>query len=383
MSDTLQVCKRCVYDSSVKGISFDESGECIFCKIYDIMSQRHPLGEEGERLLHQRVEQIKKSGKGKKYDCVVGVSGGADSTYLLAMLKDLGLRLIAVHYDNGWNSEIASTNIHNVLEILDVPLHTIVEDWNEMKDIQRAFLFASTPDGDTPTDIGLKRALYKVADMHGIKTVATGYTFRNEGVCPVDWTYMEGKYIEDVHRRFGSIKMKHFNNLTLKHALYYVFLKRITMFHPLQYVSYYKSEAKKMLTQSYGWTDYGGHHHENIYTKFYQSYLLPKKFGIDKRKREYSAAILSGKMERGKALELLQEEYEYEPEVVAYTLKKLGLTEEQFKKIMAEPPKTFRDYNTYYSIIGKLKKPIRFLCERDIFPVAFYYKYIYAEEMQN
>lgn len=383
MKKNYQVCTRCVFDTTVKNISFDDQGECIYCKIYDLMKVNYPLGQEGTDILHKKVTKIKQSMKGRKYDCVVGVSGGTDSTFLLAKVVELGLKPVAVHYDNGWNSEIAAKNIRNILEKLNVPLFTVVEDWNEMKDIQKSFLYASTCDGDTPTDIGLKRALYKGAVKYNVRTIVTGYTFRNEGVCPIDWTYMEGKYIEDVHRKFGTVKMKKFNNVKIAHALYYIFIKNIHMFHPLNYMSYYKNEAKQMLSEKYGWVDYGGHHHENLYTKFYQSFLLPQKFKIDKRRRELSASILSGKITRDQALSQLKKPYECDNETVAYTLKKLGINDKEFKTIMQTPPKSFRDYNTYFTFIHKYKWIIEQLCKREILPRAFYYKYIYSLQPQN
>jgi len=377
MNEKMAICSRCIFDDTVPDITFDNQGVCNYCKMHEILDKKYPIESPAqEQTLNRVIERIKKRGRNVEYDCVVGVSGGRDSTYLLFLTVQLGLRPLAVHYDNGWNSETAVKNIENAVSKLNVDLYTVVEDWEEFKDLQVAFLKCSTPDAEIPTDIGLKRALYQAACSKKIKTVITGYSFRTEGISPLGWTYMEGKYVKSVQKEFGTRKLKKFRNLTLTHIIYYVFLKRIDTVHLLNYFPYKHQEIQQILAKQLSWKYYGGHHHENLYTKIFQSYYLPQKFNIDKRKTEYSALIRSGYLSRNEALEKMKKPYAYDPLLVEYTIKKLGISKSEFDKIMQEPPKSFQDYKTYYTLIRKLRLPIKMACKLDIFPEAFYQKYL-------
>jgi len=374
-----KICSRCILDSSIPGIRFDDRGICNYCKIHDKLEERFPLGELGRQKLNQLIDKIKRRGKCKKYDCIVGISGGTDSTYCLYMVKKLGLRPLAVHFDNGWDSEIAINNIRNAVTKLDVDLKTIAVDWEEFKDIQISFLKASVPDVEIPTDIAIDSVLYRVAAKEGIHYIIAGHSFRTEGLQPLEWMYADGKYIKSIHKKFGKLELNNFPNLTISDLLYYIFVKRIQTVHLLNYINYNKEDARKILEKEIGWKYYGGHHYESIYTRFVASYILPKKFGIDKRKVEYSALIRSGQMTRDEALEKLKEPPISEEQAKRdkeYVLKKLELTEDEFEEIMSAEPKTFRDYPTYYPIIRALRGPIKLACKLRLLPYIFYAKYL-------
>lgn len=385
MTDSQKICSRCISDITIPGIRFDERGICNFCKAHDALEKQFPLNESGQQQLNQLLEKIKRAGRKKEYDCIVGVSGGRDSTYTLYLAKKLGLRPLAVHFDNGWNSEIAVSNIKNATDRLDVDLHTVVADWEEFKDLQRAFLKASVSDAEVPTDYVIISVLFQAAAEMGVKYLLNGHSFRTEGVAPMGWTYMDGRYIKSVHRRFGKEKITSFPVLSLSKLVYYTVVKSIKYIPLLQYCDYNQKEAGEILTKELGWKYYGGHHHESIYTHFFQSYLLPTKFKIDKRKLEYSALIRSGQMTREAAIKEMEDNpYPYNQEIVDYTISKLGLTTEEFHEIQSAGCKTFSDYPTYYPIIKATKIPIKIACKLNLLPQIFYDKYLgWAEHTEK
>lgn len=373
-----KICNKCILDTSVPDIRFDDNGECNYCKIHDEFEKKYPLNELGQQKIYEMIEKIKLRGKNKQYDCVVGLSGGTDSTYCLYLAKKWGLRPLAVHFDNGWNSEIAVNNIKKAITKLDVDLETLVMDWGEFKDLQISFLKASVPDIEIPTDIGIYATLYRIAHEENIPSIINGHSFRTEGTTPPGWTYMDGRYIESVQKEFGKIKLKHFPNLKIYNLLRHIFIDGIREFRPLEYIDYDKNEAGKILEKELGWIYYGGHHFESIYTRFLASYILIKKFGIDKRKVSFSAQIRSGKMTRQEALTKIKEN-PYPEDLInedkIYVIKKLGLTKEEFDKIMLFPPKSFLDYQTYYPTIKKLRSPIKLAVKFKLVPEIFYKKY--------
>lgn len=376
MSD-YRICSRCILDTTVNDIWFDENGECKYCKIHDEMEKEHPLGEEGKIKLEWLLAEIKSAGKKKEYDCIVGVSGGRDSTYSLYTAVQLGLRPLAVHFDNGWNSKIAVANIKNATSKLGVDLHTVVADWEEFKDLQIAFLKASVPDAEVPTDYAIYSVLYDVADQEGIKYIINGHSFRTEGTSPLSWTYMDGKYIKSVHQRFGkNKKIKSFPIMSMSRLLYFLFVKRIKEVRLMEYINYVKKDVDKKLEKELDWEYYGGHHHESTYTAFFQSYFLPKKFNIDKRKTENSALIRSGQLSREDALvEINGSPYEFDKEIIDYTISKLGLNRSEFEDIYNMEIKSFKDYPTYFPMIKFLKIPIKIACKLCLLPHILYLKY--------
>lgn len=370
------ICAKCVLDSTVPEIVFDSNGNCNYCKLHYLLDLEYPTDKRREQMLKSLISEIKKSRRGRKYDCIVGVSGGTDSSYTLYKSVKLGLKPLAVHFDNGWNSDIAVTNIKNLCSKLNVDLVTYVVNWEEFKSLQLSFLKASVPDAEIPTDVAIHKVLLKKADEEGVKYVLNGHSFRTEGIAPVGWTYMDGKYIDSVHMKFSDTKIKSYPNFTLKDLIYYQYIKRIKVVPFLNYFDYVKSEARKVLTKEVGWSYYGGHHHESIYTQFFQSYYLPKKFNIDKRKSELSAMIRSGHISRNRALKEVQgSNYKYSQEVVDYTIKKLGLTNKEFDKIMNTKIKSFHHYGTYLPLIKALKIPVRLAYKLNLIPKLLYFKY--------
>ena len=373
---TNKVCSRCVMDDTVKGISFDQNGECTFCKIHDDLELKFPLNKETPQRLQALVHQIKRDGKGKQYDCILGVSGGRDSTYTLYNAVKLGLRPLAVHFDNGWNSEIAVQNIKNTTKILGVDLHTHVADWEEFKDLQRSFLFASVPDAEVPTDWVIFSVLFDEASRYDVKYIVHGHSFRTEGTTPITWTYMDGRYIQDVQKKFGKLKLKSFPNMSLSRYVYYSVLKKIKQIRILYYIPYNEKEVFRIIENELGWKNYGDKHHESKYTAFFQAYILTRKFNIDKRKLHYSAKVRNGQLTRDEALEIIKKDpYTGGMEALDYCLKKLDLSYEDFDKIMNDKPKSFRDYRSYFSVVKALKKPIYWGNQAGIVPDTVYKKY--------
>jgi len=377
MLETPVICSRCLYDTTISGIRFDENGVCNFCAIHDEMEKLYPLNEQRKAQLDGLIDKIKRGGQGKPYDCIVGVSGGRDSTYTLYTAVKRGLRPLAVHFDNGWNSEIAVSNIKNAIKKYNIDLVTVVADWEEFKDLQLSFLKASVSDAEIPTDVAIHAVLHDVAAREGIKYILSGHSFRTEGIVPKDWTYMDGRYLNSVHKRFGHTRITTFPNVTLSSLFYYSLIRGIRVIPILNYFSYDKKKAGKELETEVGWVDYGGHHHESVYTKFFQSYLLPLKFGIDKRKLALSARVRSGQTSRDEALEEIRKEpYPYEMSTVEYTISKLGLTQTEFDAIMNAPIKTFRDYPTYYPLMRAFRWPLTLGFRLGLVPRILYYKYI-------
>lgn len=346
-----QICTRCVMDTTDPDIIFDEEGICNHCHTYDeLMRGRAFSGEEGKRRLDEIVKKIKKEGKDKKYDCVIGVSGGVDSTYVAYKVKELGLRPLAVHLDNGWNSELAVMNIEQALKILNIDLYTNVINWEEFKDLQLAFLRASTPDSEIPSDHAIVSLMYHVADKFGIKYVLAGYNAKTESHMSSSWSqgYWDWKYIKSVSKQFGTMKLK-----TYPHVNFWALRKyRHTQswIHILNYLDYNKKDAKDVLIKKLNWKDYGWKHHESIYTRFYQGYILIHKFGYDKRRAHLSSLICAGETNRDDALiELQNEAYplQMQMEDKQYLIKKLNISEEEFENIMKLPVKSFWDYPSY------------------------------------
>jgi N-acetyl sugar amidotransferase len=369
------LCARCLYDSGTPGVSFDDAGVCNYCRLHDEMERQYPTGPPGDEIIEQIVSEMKSAGRGKPYDCVVGVSGGCDSSFLVYKLVDWGLRPLAVHFDNTWNSPIATSNIFNVLEALDVDLHTLVVDNHEYDDLYHAFMLAGVRDIEAPTDIGLMATLYRAAEQHGVRYIVEGHSFRTEGISPLGWIYMDGKYIESVHKQFGTVPLKTFPNMPLSSFLKWAAWKNIRRIRPLYYVDYDKEKTKTFLSQELGWEWYGGHHLENRFTAFFHSYFLPRRFGIDGRKLGYSALIRSGQMSREEGIELIATPQDCDPEVIRLVMKRLGFSEEEFDRVMNLPRKTYLDYKTYKQTFRRLRWLFWVLYKLDRVPKSFYLKF--------
>lgn len=372
-----QRCTRCIMDTAIPEIRFDDEGVCQFCHIHDVLEKKYPLGQQGQDNLMALVEQIKRKGKGKPHDCVVGISGGRDSVWTLYTACKLGLRPLAVHFDNGWNSETAVKNIYNAVEKLNVDLETVVADWEEFKDLQIAFLKASTPDVEVPTDLAIHSVLHKVAAKEKISFILNGHSFRTEGVAPIGWTYIDGRYINSVQKRFGTRKLKDFHNFGVFDLINYSVLKKISVVPILNYSPYNQAEIDELLKNELGWEYYGGHHHESFYTKFIQSYLLPKKFNIDKRKTEFSALMRSGQMDRDEAIAIVDTPYTYDEELVGYSIAKLGIDEKEWEEIYNKKPMSFKSYPSNYPMMQFFRGPVKWATNMNILPELLYLKYLY------
>lgn len=350
-----QVCTKCVMDTSDTGITFDESGVCNHCHRYADQMARIPSGEAASQEMQALVDKIKTAGQGKPYDCIIGLSGGVDSTYVAYLTKKiLGLRPLAVHLDNGWNSELSVKNIENIVKKLGIDLYTHVIDWDEFKDIQLSFLKASTPDSEVPTDHAIFSILRKVRRKYKLDYVLNGINSKTESHHPLSWSqgHSDFGYIKSVHKKFGNTKIK-----TFPHGnIFTIFEDRFSSkwVNILNYIDYNKNEAKKIITEELEWQDYGGKHFESIYTRFYQGYILPKKFGFDKRKMHLSSLICAGELKREDALkELERPPYPLDQQQAdkEFLCKKFNLSIEQFDAIMNLPIKSYHDYPSYYGKI--------------------------------
>lgn len=338
-------------DTTDPEIEFDEQGICHHCRAYDLAVRTHVLsGGEAQNELAKLAERIRRDGKGKDYDCIIGVSGGVDSTYVAYKVKELGLRPLAVHLDNGWDSELAVKNIERTLTGLKIDLHTHVIDWEEFRDLQLAFLKASTPDSEIPTDHAIVALMRQTAARLRLRFVIFGCNVRSESHLPPAWSqgHWDWRYIKSIHRLFGTQPLRTFPHLNF--IQYYRFRLTQEWIDILNYVEYSKAEAKALLTRDLGWRDYGGKHFESIYTRFYQGYILPRKFGYDKRKMHFSSLICSNQMERAEALEALKEEpypKDQQEADLGYVVKKLGITHTEFEEIMQRPCMSYWDYPSY------------------------------------
>lgn len=345
-----QRCTRCVMDTSDPDITFDDRGHCNHCTDYvQRIGHLTYVGERSDRLLETTVERIRRAGQGRDYDCVIGISGGVDSCYAAYVLKRLGLRLLAVHMDNGWNSDTAVKNIKRVAQLLGIDYQSYVVDWEEFRDLQLAFLRASVPEIETPTDMAIPGALHEAAAEHGIRYVISGGNYVTEGILPAAWHYnaKDLRFLKAVHRRFGTGKLRTFPTFGYLDEAYYKLVKGIRILYPLNHVPYSKSAAMKLLQDELGWQDYGGKHYESRITGFVQSYVLPVKFDIDYRKATLSTQICAGEVTRDEALEELKKP-SYDGARVAkekeYIAKKFELTLAELEEILASPPKSYRDY---------------------------------------
>ncbi|MBD2752586.1 N-acetyl sugar amidotransferase [Spirosoma validum] len=359
----MKICTKGVWDETIPGISFDDNGVSNFCYLQEKLMADYPRGEKGQTDWAKLVSDMKAAGKGKRYDCVLGVSGGVDSSYLLHLAHEYGLRPLAVNLDNGFSRDIAVQNIFNVTSALGIDLETYVIDYEEIKDLLRAYMKAGMPWIDSPTDLAIKATMYKVARAEGIPYILRGNDFRSEGKQPKEWTYADSKQLRFIHRQFGtSVSLKTYPLLPLPLLIYSGLIKGIKDIRPYYYLDYTKQEAKRLLMETYGWKDYGGHHHENLFTKFAMAYWLPRKFGIDKRKITLSAQVLSGVMTRQEALTQLKQPFGTEEELEdtrAYVVKKLALSNDEFQRIWSAPTHNTFDYPSDYAFIFKLVRNFR------------------------
>jgi len=340
-------------DTTDPEITFNNKGLCSHCQQFDATAA--PVLElaatmEGRKPLQATIDQIKTEGKGKEYDCVIGISGGVDSSYLAYRVKEFGLRPLAVHCDTGWNSELSVKNIENIVKKLDIDLFTFVINWEEMRDLQLAFFKASLANCDIPQDHAFLAVLHHQAASHGIRSILSGGNLATESILPPAWGYNAGdlRHLKAVHKRFGRVRLKQYPTLYFhQRYLTYPFIKHMRTVRVLNFLHYNKKEAKQIIRKEFGWRDYGGKHYESIFTRFFQAYYLPQKFGYDKRRAHLSSLIVSGQITRNEALEQINLPPHPEPELLedkAFVAKKLGIEDSEFDRIIALPNKTYLDY---------------------------------------
>lgn len=376
-------CARCLYDETTPRISFDEQGVCNYCHTHDRLNLEYPTGEPGRARLHAIADEIRRAGRGKKYDVIVGVSGGCDSTYMLYLTKELGLRPLAAHFDNTWDSTIAVENIHDALKKLDVDLYTYVVDNKEYDDLYRSFLKAGVPDVEAPTDIGLAVTLNRAAEEYGIKYIFEGHSFRTEGIAPLGWMYMDGRYISSIQKQFGAVPLKTYPNMLLPDFIKWTAILGLRKIRPLYYIDYVKSDAMQLLTEKLGWEWYGGHHLENRFTAFWHTYFMPQRYGIDTRLLGYAALVRSGQMTREQGLELIAEPQTFDPELVAMVKKRLGFTDAEFDALMNLPKKTYRDYPTYKKTFEQMRPFWWLMYKMNRVPKSFYLKFTAPDPLET
>jgi N-acetyl sugar amidotransferase len=348
-----QMCRRCVMDTTDPEITFGADGICSHCRRFELEMMPHwKPTPEGGRELEQIIARIKAEGLGKRYDCVIGLSGGVDSSYLAVKVVEWGLRPLVVHVDAGWNSELAVKNIEQIVTKLGLDLITCVVDWEDMKELHLAFLRAGLANQDVPQDHAFFAALYKYATDAGIRYVINGANYATEGVLPQSWGYdaMDATHVRSVHGRFGTRPLTNFPIISFwQYYFYFPKIKRMTVIAPLNYMPYEKAMAVDYLEKQFGWRYYGGKHYESRWTRFFQAHYLPTKFGYDKRKAHLSSLIVSGQFSRGEALEELEKPLYSDNELAddkAFVAKKLGIDVAQLERFIAEKPHHYTEFPT-------------------------------------
>lgn len=373
-----KICSRCIYDERVPSINFDEKGVCNYChQVDDLVKQYGTGAEKGEQELQKILEQIKKDGEGKDYDVVVGVSGGTDSSYMVYWAIKNCLRPLAVHYDNTWNTAIATENIRKVLSKLNVDLYTHVIDNKESDDIFRSFFLAGVPEIEAATDLALAETMYRAASKYKIKYVLEGHSFVTEGISPLGKNYFDGKYIQSIHKMYGRKPMKSYPLMTFWQFIKWTVFYRIKKIRPYWYMAYTKEEAKTFLEKEFDWQYYGGHHLENRMTSFFHTIYSPQKFNADYRNNTLSALVRMGKKTRQEAWEEYNQPPTIEPELISYFKKRLDLTDEQYEEIMKSKPRYWWEFPTYKKRFERLRPLFHILAKANLVPMSFYLKYCF------
>ena len=365
-----RICMNCVMDTTDSMIIFDHKGICDHCNtFYQHTLPNWHTDESGEHALQAMVDKIKHEGAGKDFDCIIGMSGGIDSSYLTYLAKErLGLRPLVFHVDAGWNSQIAVNNIERLVDGLGLDLYTEVIDWEEMKDLQLAFLKSGVPHIDTPQDHAFFATMYKFAEQYKVKSILTGANLSTECVRnPIEWMYYQSDSVQlrDIHSRYGTRPLTNYPVTSiLWHKLWLPYVKGIKVLRPLNLMPYIKQEAMTLLAEKFGWQPYPQKHFESRFTRFYESYWLPKRFGFDVRKVQYSSLILTGQMTREEALEKLKQPTYDEATIgqdIEFVANKLGISVDELNGYMNLPLKTYLDYKSQrwvYDIGAKVMKAL-------------------------
>ncbi len=333
--------------------------------------------ERGLKEFERILAKIRKFGKNQKYDCVIGVSGGTDSSYLLYLAKEWGLRPLAVHYDNTWNSSIATLNIASVLKALDIDLYTHVVDNEEADDIFRSFWNAGVAELEASTDLGFAYTLRKVAAEKNIKFILEGHSFITEGITPLNRNYFDGKYISEIHKKFGALPIQTYPLMTFTRFMKSILKDRIEFIRPFWYIEYSKENAREFLAENYGWKYYGGHHLENRMSAFLHSVYLPGKFDTDLRVNTLAAQVRTGKIPREQALTELNSPPHIELGLIDYFCKRMKIDKEEFERVMKLSPHSWSEFPTYRPLFRRFRLIFRIFASFNLIPMSFYKKYCF------
>jgi N-acetyl sugar amidotransferase len=364
-------CTRCVMDTSDPEITFDKNGYCNHCSDYLEVRARHRYqGKKSDLALERLMSTIRSAGRSRRYDCIVGMSGGVDSSYAAYLIKQRGLRALAVHMDNGWDSEHAVTNIKKITDTLGVDYESYVLDWNEFKDLQLAFLKASVPEAETPTDVAIPVALHHFAAKYNIKYIINAGNIATEGILPKSWHYnaRDLKYFRYIRRNFGRSQSRNFRNFGFKNELYFKMVKRIKVVYPLNFVRFEQDEVLAILSDKFGYKYGGQKHFESRYTKFIHAYYLYEKFRIDYRRATFSSLICNNQMDRESAIVQLRTkpcDDTWVTEEKYYISKKLGISTNELEQILALPPKWYWDYPNDDTKLGYVYGAYRWLFKKE------------------
>lgn len=375
MNRPYQICARCVMDTSDPDIAFDDAGVCSHCIKFETVTRHHwHPNEEGRRLWAAKMDEIRAAGKGQEYDCIIGLSGGVDSSYLALRLKEWNLRPLVVHVDAGWNSELATANIESLVKHCGFDLHTVVIDWPEIRDLQLAYLKAGVANQDVPQDHAFFANLYKFAVHNNIKYILSGGNLATEAISADAWggSAMDAISLKAIQKRFGSVKLKTYETISFfQYYFAFPFLRGLRTVRPLNFMPYDKDAAVEEL-RAIGWKSYGRKHGESRFTKLYQNYYLPQRFGFDKRRMHYSSLIVSGQMTRDEALERMKEPLYDEAELqsdIAYFCKKLGISRAEFDRYLKQPVRGYWDFPNWdsrHAITKRAQTAVKRLLGRDI-----------------
>lgn len=379
---SLKICTRCIQDETVPGITFDDNGVCNHCHLHDELCEIFPNDERGTQKLNKIVENIKKQSENKEFDCIVGVSGGRDSTYLLYnAVRVWNLRVLAVHCNDGFDNDVAIDNMKKAIDKLGIKVINIEYPYDLACDIKRSLLKASVPDLILGTDISIANSLYSTAYKYDIKNILLGHSFRTEGVKPLEWYFLDGKYLKSIQKKFGTAAIPKWTpdnptyNFGAKEIFFYTILKSIKTVAPLFYMNYIRKDAENVIKKELDWVYPGAHYLDYLYYSFI-AYVHRIKFHINLNMNSDAALVRDNQMTRKEGLERLIKPYHLENDkIVEECLKKINISQEEFAKIMKAPTKTFKDYDTNYNTIKLLKYPLKILSDLNIVSKFVYKKY--------
>jgi hypothetical protein len=364
-------------NDTTKFFKLDKNNICNYCHAHEELEKQFPINGNELRI----AKKIIRDGKSKKFDCVLGLSGGRDSSYLVYLAKKLGLRPLLVHFNDGFGNPIAGQNIKNIIRKTNFELRTITSDWRESKDIKISLMRASVPDMQLGTDLGIASSLYSVAAKENINYILSGVSFRTEGIVPLDWNYLDGKYLKSIMQNFGSVKLRKWKandpgfNFDIKEFFYYSIIKQIKFIPLLYHIDYKRPVAEKIIKQEFNWQNTGAHYFDDLFQSL-MTFILRVKFKIEFRRFNYSALIRSGQMQRNEAIDRMRKVYSVEKEdVINLCIKRLGLEKSDINKLLNEKPKSFEDFKSNYQLIKFFKFPIKILCKIGILPPSLYLKF--------